>query len=162
MLISFVQTSKHKYFEKYLENLPQHVGDVFLFQVIVDCLRVGDLMTFVCHRPGHSPRHEPCPQNDNPFSQKSRAWKQHRPQNTWHMFASVLTLTLLTCSFFMYILILNVDNYAIKEIILSRLTDSRTSWCLSRRSTRRSLRSWSRPSPRCPDTKATRSQEMMT
>ena len=43
---TFVQSSKHKHFKKVFRERPQHVGDVFLFQVIVDCLRVGDLMTF--------------------------------------------------------------------------------------------------------------------
>ena len=34
-----------------------------------------------------------------------------------------------------------------------RWTGWRTSWCLSRRSTRPSRRRWSRPSPRCPATR---------
>ena len=46
-------------------------------------------------------------------------------------------------------------SFLFKLLLISacRWTGWRMSWCQSRRSTRPSLRSWSRPSQRCPDTR---------
>ena len=137
-----------------LENVPQHVGDVFIifiwpeFQVIVDCLWVDDLL-LMTQDMSHAPK----------MITGSLRVSCMETTNIYSTIKNMLCADLLSiCKF------VNADDFTVnvmcwlshtfmRHCFHFRWTDWRMSWWPSRRSTNPSPRSWSRPSPRCLDTK---------